>query len=180
MMFENYALFPHMNVFENVEFGLEMRKVEREKRRAQVDEMLKRTGLDKLRYRRPHEISGGQQQRVALGRSLITEPFVLLLDEPMGSLDQVLRVRMRRELKLLQRRLGLTFIHVTHSQDEALCMGDRLVVMSDAVIEQVGTPYEVYCQPETRFVAEFVGENNIFQGRIADIDICRRQPGRYA
>jgi len=170
MMFQNFALFPHMNVFENVEFGLKMQKVEERKRQTQVDDMLKRIGLYEFRHRRPHEISGGQQQRVALGRSLVTEPSVLLLDEPIGSLDELLRVQMRGELKLLQRRLGLTFIHVTHNQDECLCMGDRLVVMSDGIIEQAGTPYEIYCQPETLFVAEFVGDNNIFRGRIADVD----------
>jgi putative spermidine/putrescine transport system ATP-binding protein len=169
-MFQSFALFPHRNVFENVEFGLKMRKMDEEKRRALVNEMLKRIGLDEFRYRRPHELSGGQQQRVALGRSLITEPAVLLLDEPMGSLDEMLRVQMRGELKLLQRRLGLTFIHVTHNQDECLCMGDRLVVMSEGVVEQVGTPYEIYCQPKTLFVAQFVGDNNIFRGRVEEVN----------
>ena len=170
MMFQNFALFPHKNVFKNVEFGLKMRKVDQETRRTKVDEMLKRIGLDEFRYRNPNEISGGQQQRVGLARSLVTEPGVLLLDEPMGSLDELLRIQMRGELKLLQRSLGLTFIHVTHNQDECLCMGDRLIVMADGVIEQVGTPYEIYCNPKTLFVAEFVGDNNIFRGVVSDVN----------
>jgi putative spermidine/putrescine transport system ATP-binding protein len=166
-MFQSFALFPHMNVLENVEFGLKMNKISRRERHSKVEEMLKRVGLTQFRYRKPHELSGGQQQRVALARALVTEPSVLLLDEPMGSLDELLRVHMRGELKLLQRRVGLTFIHVTHNQDECLCMGDRLVVMADGVIEQIGTPYEVYCKPQSLFVAEFIGDNNIFMGRIA-------------
>ena len=170
MMFQNFALFPHKNIYSNIEFGLKMQKVGLGERRERVTEMLRRIGLEEFQHRFPHEISGGQQQRVALGRSLVTEPSVLLLDEPMGSLDQTLRIQMRGELKLLQRSLGLTFIHVTHNQDECLCMGDRMVVMADGVIEQIGTPYEIYSQPETLFVAEFVGDNNILKGKIAGVE----------
>jgi putative spermidine/putrescine transport system ATP-binding protein len=170
MMFQDYALFPHRDIYQNVDFGLKMQKIPLPERKERVKSMLQRIGLEEFQHRRPHEISGGQQQRVALGRSLVTEPHVLLLDEPMGALDQLLRIQMRGELKLLQRSLGLTFIHVTHNQDECLSMGDTLVVMSDGVIEQIGTPHQIYCEPETLFVAEFVGENNIFRGEIDSVD----------
>jgi ABC-type Fe3+/spermidine/putrescine transport system ATPase subunit len=166
LMFQNFALFPHMNVWKNVEFGLEMRRIAPEERRKRVSATLERVQLRDLAERKPAELSGGQQQRVALARALVTEPAVLLLDEPLGSLDELLRIKIRGDLKNLQRKLGITFIHVTHNQDECLTMGDRLVVMNGGIIEQIGTPQEVYIRPQTFFVASFVGDNFILEGEI--------------
>jgi ABC-type Fe3+/spermidine/putrescine transport system ATPase subunit len=166
LMFQNFALFPHMNVWKNVEFGLEMRRIGPEERRKRVTAILETVQLQELAERKPGELSGGQQQRVALARALVTEPAVLLLDEPLGSLDELLRVKIRGELKNLQRKLGITFVHVTHNQDECLTMGDRLVVMNEGIIEQVGTPQEIYISPQTFFVASFVGDNFILEGEI--------------
>jgi len=170
LMFQSFALFPHINVWRNVEFGLKMRKMEPTKRGKMVNDILKKVGLEDLATRKPAELSGGQQQRVALARALVTEPTVLLLDEPLGSLDELLRIILRGELKNLQRRLGLTFIHVTHNQDECLTMGDRLVVMNEGVIEQIGTPSEVFTAPQTFFVASFVGDNFILKGDIVSVE----------
>ena len=170
LMFQSFALFPHMDVWTNVEFGLVERRMDRATRQKKVSEMLKTVGLDDLARRRPTELSGGQQQRVALARALVTEPAVLLLDEPLGSLDEILRIKIRGELKKLQRRLGVTSIHVTHNQDECLTMGDRLIVMNDGIIEQVGMAYEIYNSPQTFFVASFVGDNFILRGNISSVD----------
>lgn len=166
MMFQNFALFPHKSVADNVAFGLKMRGVQVDERRKRVQEILEVVGLEGMEQRKPGELSGGQQQRVALARALITEPAVLLLDEPLGHLDELLRVKLRGELKNLQRKLGITFIHVTHNQDECLTMGDRLVVMNEGIIEQIGTAQDIYIRPTTFFVATFVGDNFVQRGEI--------------
>ena len=166
MMFQSFALFPHRTVLQNVEFSLKMRGVSPEDRQRQTWEMLELIGLEELAQRFPRDLSGGQQQRVALGRALISRPTVLLLDEPLGSLDYSLRQAMMVELKKIQGELGMTFIMVTHSQQEALSMADQVIVMSDAVIQQTGTSREIYENPKTRFVAEFIGNNNLFSGLV--------------
>jgi len=161
MMFQNYALFPHLSVRDNVAFSLRMRGVDKAKRHARADEMLALVDMTHLADRLPTQLSGGQQQRVALARALVTEPKVLLLDEPLSALDPFLRIRMRGELKKLQRELGITFIHVTHGQDEALALADEIVVMNDAVIEQSGPARDVWGAPRTEFVARFIGGHNV-------------------
>ena len=166
MMFQSFALFPHRTVFQNVEFSLKMKGMEKSERDRRVWEMLEMVSLAQFATRRPRELSGGQQQRVALGRALISRPTVLLLDEPLGSLDFNLRQAMMIELKRVQRELNMTFIMVTHSQQEAMSLADKVIVMSDAVIQQIGTSREVHENPRTKFVAEFIGSNNLFQGRI--------------
>ena len=166
LMFQSFALFPHMTVWKNVEFGLEMKRIEPAERKVLVTEALESVGMVNLGGRKPGDLSGGQQQRVALARALVTKPSVVLLDEPLGSLDELLRIKIRGELKQVQRKLGVSFIHVTHNQDECLTMGDRLVVMNDGIIEQVGAAKEVFTAPETFFVASFVGDNLILEGRI--------------
>jgi ABC-type Fe3+/spermidine/putrescine transport system ATPase subunit len=166
MMFQSFALFPHRTVFQNVEFSLKMKGMEKSERDRRVWEMLEMVGLAHFATRRPGELSGGQQQRVALGRALISRPTVLLLDEPLGSLDFNLRQAMMIELKRVQRELNMTFIMVTHSQQEAMSLADKVIVMSDAVIQQIGTSRDVHESPRTKFVAEFIGNNNLFQGRI--------------
>ncbi|MFM7446021.1 MAG: ABC transporter ATP-binding protein [Tabrizicola sp.] len=157
---QDYALFPHMSLRDNVAFGLRMRGVERAKRGAKADQMLALVGLEGRGDRRPHELSGGQRQRVALARALAVEPEVLLLDEPLGALDLKLRRQMQDELKAIQRRVGSTFVHVTHDQEEAMAIADRIVVMNAGCIEHVGPPREVYLQPRTLFTAGFMGEVN--------------------
>src|ERR1700678_1534088 len=166
MMFQSFALFPHRTVFQNVEFSLKMKGMERIARDKRVWEMLDMVGLTTFADRRPGGVSGGQQQRVALARALISRPTVLLLDEPLGSLDFNLRQAMMIELKRVQRELNMTFIMVTHSQQEAMSLADKVIVMSDAVIQQIGTSREVHENPRIKFVAEFIGSNNLFQGRI--------------
>lgn len=163
MMFQNYALFPHLSVVDNVAFSLKMKGIERAKRRARAMEMLELVDMAAMANRMPDQLSGGQQQRVALARALITEPKLLLLDEPLSALDPFLRIRMRLELKRLQRELGISFIHVTHSQDEALALADDIIVMNSAIIEQSGPPNEVFRQPKSEFVARFIGGHNIVQ-----------------
>ncbi|MEP7155344.1 MAG: ABC transporter ATP-binding protein, partial [Betaproteobacteria bacterium] len=162
MVFQNYALWPHMTVEKNVAFGLEERKLPREQIKTKVAEALNLVGLAEYANRHPNQLSGGQQQRVALARTLAIEPGVLLLDEPLSNLDAKLRVQMRQELKALQRRLGITTIFVTHDQEEALTTCDRVAVMDQGVIQQIGTPMELYDQPANRFVANFVGTVNLF------------------
>ncbi|MGP4805149.1 ABC transporter ATP-binding protein [Agrobacterium cavarae] len=164
-VFQNYALFPHMTVAENIGFGLRMLKRPRDQIAARVEEMLKLVRLEHLSGRRTGQISGGQQQRVALARALASEPKVLLLDESLSALDYKLRKEMQMELKSLQAATGITFIFVTHDQEEALTMSDRVAVLSSGEIMQVGTPHEVYNRPANRFVANFVGETNFFLGR---------------
>ncbi|MGD1884532.1 MAG: ABC transporter ATP-binding protein [Paracoccaceae bacterium] len=161
MMFQNYALFPHLSVIENVAFSLKIAGVGRRERHAKATEMLDLVDLAKLSGRLPDQLSGGQQQRVALARALITRPQVLLLDEPLSALDPFLRVRMRGELRRLQRELGITFVHVTHGQDEALSLADEIVVMNAARIEQAGPAREVFNAPKTDFVARFIGNHNV-------------------
>ena len=161
MMFQNYALFPHLSVRDNVAFSLKMKGVDKATRHARAMELLELVDMAPLAERMPAQLSGGQQQRVALARALVTEPQILLLDEPLSALDPFLRVRMRAELKRLQRELGITFIHVTHGQDEALALADEVVVMNNAVIEQAGPAREVFNAPKTEFVARFMGGHNV-------------------
>ncbi|MEO9824532.1 MAG: ABC transporter ATP-binding protein [Paracoccaceae bacterium] len=161
MMFQNYALFPHLSVLDNVAFSLKMQGVDTAKRHTQARDMLDLVDLTSLADRLPDQLSGGQQQRVALARALITRPQVLLLDEPLSALDPFLRVRMRAELRKLQKELGISFIHVTHGQDEALALADDIIVMNDAVIEQAGPAREVFNAPQTQFVAQFMGGHNV-------------------
>jgi ABC-type Fe3+/spermidine/putrescine transport system ATPase subunit len=165
-VFQHFALFPHRSVMQNVEFGLKMHGVAKGERRKRAMNALEMVGLETLAGRKPRELSGGQQQRVALARVLVTQPKALLLDEPLGDLDRLLQLRMRVELRNLQRQLGLMFIHVTHNQEEALSMADRIVVMNEARIQQVGEPLTVATKPETELVARFMGDNNIIQGRL--------------
>lgn len=161
MMFQNYALFPHLSVLDNVAFSLKMKGVDADKRRKQAGEMLDLVDLANLGDRLPDQLSGGQQQRVALARALITSPQVLLLDEPLSALDPFLRIRMRAELRKLQRELKISFVHVTHGQDEALALADEIVVMNNAVIEQAGAAQDVFNAPKTEFVARFMGGHNV-------------------
>ena len=167
MMFQSYALFPHLDCTDNVAFSLKMRGVAKETRRAQALEMLKRVQMEPYAKRLPAQLSGGQQQRVALARALITDPQVLLLDEPLSALDPFLRIKMREELKSLQTRLGISFIHVTHSQDEAMALADLIVVMNGGKIEQSGTAREVFNKPASAFVAKFIGGHNVLPAAVA-------------
>ena len=167
MMFQSYALFPHLDCTDNVAFSLRMRGVEKDTRRARALDMLKRVQMDSFAGRLPAQLSGGQQQRVALARALITDPQVLLLDEPLSALDPFLRVRMREELKSLQTRLGISFIHVTHSQDEAMALADLVVVMNQGLIEQAGSAREVFNKPASAFVAKFIGGHNVLPAAVA-------------
>ncbi|HXF84307.1 MAG TPA: ABC transporter ATP-binding protein [Anaerolineales bacterium] len=170
-VFQQYALFPHMTVEQNIAFGLEMKGVPRAERSRRVSEALEMVRLPGMEMRRPKQLSGGQQQRVALARALINKPEVLLLDEPLGALDLKLRKEMQLELKTLQREVGITFIYVTHDQEEALTMSDRIAVMNKGVVLQVGTPEEIYERPANKFVADFIGETNFIDG------IVRNQNG---
>jgi len=164
-VFQSYALFPHLNIFENVAFGLRSRKTPQNEVGSRVNRRLEMLGLEEMADRYPHQLSGGQQQRVALARALVNEPEVLLLDEPMSALDARLRSQVQVELRRLQRKLGQTFILVTHDQAEALVVSDRIAVMNEGEIIQHGSPKEVYEQPKTRFVAEFLGAANLIEGR---------------
>lgn len=166
MMFQSYALFPHKTVWENVDFGLKMRKMPLNERRTRVGEMLELVGLSHLQTRKPSMLSGGQQQRVALARALVTRPQVLLLDEPLSALDETLRIRMRSELRKIQKQFGMTFIQVTHGVDEAFSLSDQIVVMNHGHIEQIAPPKEVFRTPASQFVAKFMGDNNIFTGKV--------------
>jgi spermidine/putrescine transport system ATP-binding protein len=169
MVFQSYALFPHMSVFENVAFGLRRKSVPKDQITRQVGEMLEIVDLTGREQRRPRELSGGQQQRVALARALVNHPKALLLDEPLGALDLKLRQAMQVELKRIQREVGITFVYVTHDQNEALTMSDRIAVMKDGVIEQLGPPREIYEHPATRFVAGFIGTSNLLTGTLARV-----------
>jgi putative spermidine/putrescine transport system ATP-binding protein len=166
-VFQDYALFPHMDVLRNVEYGLRVKKVPRAERRDRATQALETVRLGGFGDRRPHQLSGGQRQRVALARALVNRPKVLLLDEPLGALDLKLRREMQIELKQMQRELGITFVFVTHDQEEALTMSDRIAVFRDGRIEQVGTPVEIYEEPSTPFVAGFVGTSNLLDGAVA-------------
>ena len=169
MMFQSFALFPHLSALDNVAFSLKMKGVARAQRHARAHALLQRVAMAHLAQRKPGELSGGQQQRVALARALITQPKVLLLDEPLSALDPFLRIQMRAELRRWQKELGLTFIHVTHSQEEAMALADTMVVMNHGVIEQSGSPHQIYNYPKNEFVARFIGGHNVIEtprGRI--------------
>ena len=185
VVFQGYALFPHMSVLDNVEFPLRMKRVARQQRRRQAIDMLERVGLADLAARRPRALSGGQQQRVALARALVFEPDALLLDEPLGALDRRLREQLQLEIKEIQRRVGISILFVTHDQDEAMMMSDRIAVMDHGEIVQIGSPSDVYLHPDTSFVASFLGETNLvpvtFQGIEGDQAVVRyagSMPGR--
>ena len=166
MMFQNYALFPHKTVWQNVEFGLRMQGVKAAQRRLQVGEILELVSLSHTADRKPSQLSGGQQQRIALARALVTRPQVLMLDEPLSALDENLRIRMRSELRKIQKQFGLTFIQVTHHVEEAFSLSDQIVVMDHGHIDQVATPTELFNTPASCFVAKFIGDNNIFEGTV--------------
>jgi len=168
-MFQDYALFPHMNLLSNVAFGLRMRGINRKSRNERAERMLEIVGLPDQSKKKPHEISGGQRQRVALARALAVEPDVLLLDEPLGALDLKLRRQMQEELKEIQRRIGTTFVHVTHDQEEAMAISDQIVVMNDGRIADAGSPDRVYLRPPTRFCANFMGETNLLPAKVDQI-----------
>lgn len=167
-VFQNYALFPHMTIFENVAFGLEMKRISKAEIRTRVQETLEMVRLPQLADRKPRQLSGGQQQRVALARALVNRPQVLLLDEPLSALDLKLRKAMQLELKELQQQVGITFVFVTHDQEEAITMSDRIAVMNEGLILQVGDPVEIYELPSSRFVADFIGETNFIEGEVIE------------
>ncbi|HWK64787.1 MAG TPA: ABC transporter ATP-binding protein [Rhizobiaceae bacterium] len=167
MIFQNYALFPHMTVRRNVGYGLEVKGLPKAERDAKVDHILATLDLEDIADRKPDRLSGGQRQRIALARGLVVEPDILLLDEPLGALDANLRKAIQNELKLLQKRLGVTFVFVTHAQSEALALSDRIVVMNMGRVEQVSPPHQLYTRPNTPFVAQFIGRNTILQGEVA-------------
>jgi ABC-type Fe3+/spermidine/putrescine transport system ATPase subunit len=164
-VFQSYALFPHLSVLDNVAYGLKQRRIPRADRRARARELLERVRLPGVEHRRPRELSGGQQQRVALARALVLQPKVLLLDEPLGALDLKVRKELQLQLKAIQNDIGITFVYVTHDQEEALAMSDRVAVMSGGRIEQLGRPQEIYDEPATPFVARFIGETNFIESR---------------
>ncbi len=163
-VFQKYALFPHLNVYENIAFGLHIKKVPENQIRERVKRMLKLVNLTGYEKRKINALSGGQQQRIAIARALVNEPKVLLLDEPLGALDLKLRKEMQLELKEMQQKVGITFIYVTHDQEEALTMSDKIIIMNNGVIQQIGSPTDIYNEPENAFVADFIGESNIIDG----------------
>lgn len=167
-VFQKYALFPHMNIEENIAFGLNIKKVDKKTIKEKVHKMLKLVNLEGYEKREITSLSGGQQQRIAIARALVNEPEVLLLDEPLGALDLKLRKSMQMELKEIQQRVGITFIYVTHDQEEALTMSDTIAVMNNGVIQQIGTPIDIYNEPKNAFVADFIGESNILQGTMVE------------
>jgi len=169
-IFQNYALFPLMNVYDNLAFGLRMKKINEGEIKRRVDEMLELVHLEGYEKRYPKDLSGGEQQRVSLARGLINRPKVLLLDEPLSALDLKLRKMMQIELKMLQRKLGITFIYVTHDQDEALSMSDRIVVLRNGKIEQIDSPTDIYDKPNSLYVAEFIGDANVFSSKVVNVD----------
>ena len=173
MVWQSLALFPYLSVRGNVEFGLRMRRIPARKRRARALKWLEQVGIADFANRNIAQLSGGERQRVALARALVTEPRILLLDEPLSALDAHLRVRMQAEITQLQRRLGITFVYVTHNQSEAFAMASRVVIMNEGCIQQIGAPREVYRAPANRFVAEFIGTNNIIEGRVRAVDGAR-------
>ena len=170
MVFQHYALFPHMSIFDNIAYGLKLKKVAKEEQRTRVHEMLGIVALTGLEKRRPQQLSGGQQQRVALARALVNRPAALLLDEPLGALDVKLRKALQLELKRIQNEIGTTFVYVTHDQEEALAMSDRIAVMNDGFVEQIASPREIYERPATAFCADFIGSLNALDVRIDEVD----------
>ena len=171
MMFQSFALFPHLSALDNVAFSLKMKGVGRDERSKKAHDLLERVAMGPLVQRKPDELSGGQQQRVALARALITQPRVLLLDEPLSALDPFLRIQMRAELRRWQKELGLTFVHVTHSQEEAMALADTMVVMNDGMIEQRGSPHNIYNRPASEFVARFIGGHNVLDSPSGKIGV---------
>ncbi len=169
-VFQSYALFTHMTIYDNVAYGLTIKKVDKKEIKRRVDEMLTLVQMTGYENRKPDQLSGGQKQRIAIARALINNPKVLLLDEPLGALDLKLRKNMQLELKRLQKKLGITFVYVTHDQEEAMTMSDRIVVMREGVVEQLGAPADIYAHPKTKFVADFIGESNLFDGTVKNID----------
>ena len=169
MVFQNYALFPHKSVWDNIGFGLKMQGIAKQEKQQRVSEVLALVDLEEFAKRKPFQLSGGQQQRVALARALVTRPQVVLLDEPLSALDESLRAKTRMELRKLQKQFGMTFIQVTHSQDEAFSLSDRVVVMDRGRIDQVGSPKQIFNRPASQFVARFVGDNNIMSGRVVRV-----------
>lgn len=173
LVWQNFTLFPHLNVAQNIEYGLRMRRIPRSRRRELVSRVVRTVGLEGMEGRSVLQLSGGQKQRVGLARAIVLDPRILLLDEPLGALDAKIARSMQKELKRLHRELGITFVYVTHNQSEALAMADRVVIMNDGQIQQVGTPHEVYRTPQNRFVAEFVGANNVFLGEVTALTDSR-------
>ena len=180
MVFQNYAIFPHMSVRDNVAFGLKNRKVPQDQIESQVDEILKVVKIDHLKKRMPSKLSGGQQQRVALARAIVIHPEVLLMDEPLSNLDAKLRVEMRNAIKRIQQQVGITTIYVTHDQEEALTMSDTIVVMNQGYIQQMGSPEQIYNEPENAFVADFIGESNIVPGTMIRDELVEIFGARFA
>lgn len=181
-VFQSYALFPHMNIEQNIGFGLKMKKLSKDEIKRKVTEALKLVQLSGFEKRKPNQLSGGQKQRIAIARALVNEPKVLLLDEPLGALDMKLRKQMQVELKHLQKQLGITFVYVTHDQEEALTMSDRIAIMNHGKIEQIGTAVEIYENPKTEFVADFIGETNLFTGTVkskADDGVYMVETGNF-
>ena len=177
-VFQKYALFPHMNIFDNVAFGLKLKKLPKSEIKAKVSEMLKLVALSGFENRSVESLSGGQQQRVAIARALVNKPEILLLDEPLAALDLKLRKEMQIELKKIQKEVGITFVFVTHDQEEALTMSDTIVVMNKGVIQQMGTPQDIYNEPANAFVADFIGESNIIDGIMLEdfkVQFCNRE-----
>ncbi len=179
-VFQNYALFPHMNVERNISYGLRLRKVPKEEAHRRVEEMLELVQLAGFGQRMPSQLSGGQRQRVAIARALVCQPAVLLLDEPLGALDLQLRRQMQTELKSLQKRLGITFVYITHDQEEALNMSDRIGILHNGRLEQLGTPDDIYERPITRFAAQFIGQSNMVEAQVLDQDPDGLLTLRYA
>ena len=178
-VFQRYALFPHMNIFDNIAFGLRQKKTPRDEIRRKVKKVLELVDLEGFEKRSVSTLSGGQQQRVAIARALVNEPEILLLDEPLGALDLKMRKEMQIELKAMHDELGITFIYVTHDQEEALTMSDKIVVMSEGKIQQIGTPEDIYNEPQNAFVADFIGESNIFNGIMTGKMQARFAGGRF-
>lgn len=179
-VFQNYALFPHMNVYNNIAYGLKLRRVPKPEIKKRVEEMLQMVQLPDYGKRQPSQLSGGQRQRVAIARALINRPAVLLLDEPLGALDLQLRRQMQSELKNLQQKLGITFVYITHDQEEALNMSDRIGIMNAGRIEQLGTPDDIYEHPKTRFAAQFIGQSNIISAKVCGKDLSGALQLEYA
>ncbi|MBU5592842.1 ABC transporter ATP-binding protein [Clostridium sp. MSJ-4] len=169
MVFQSYALFPHYNIYDNIAYGLKLKKMDKETIKDKVSSIIELVGLTGMENRYPNQLSGGQQQRVALARALVMEPGVLLFDEPLSNLDAKLRVYMRTEIRKIQKKVGITAIYVTHDQSEAMSLSDRIIIMNKGIIEQVGTPKEIYYTPKTEFIADFIGTANFIEGKILEV-----------